>query len=612
MSITRITSSLLLLAFTLTVCSTSAIADWRGDAAELVQQIKNLKDEPGEMTADERLEKSIDLAFEYTMLTSPEFATFLGDPRYQDRWSDGSLEWEAHEQQVTRGNLEVLQSFPRDEMSEANQVNYDLIIAQLEQQIAGFAFGDEYLVISQLNGPQQDIAQLLTLMRATNVAEFENILARLNGVPVIIDDSIERLQKGLQAGITPPKVTLRDVAGQIQAQIVDDAAQSSLLQAFADMPDSIPEDQRDALQQHAYASYNDKVKPAFVKLLNFFENDYLPNTRESIGMSAMPNGRDWYAYRASTFTTTDMSPQQIHDIGLSEVKRIRAEMDKVIVDSGFEGSFSEFTDFLRTDKQFYHETAEALLMEYRDISKRADAELVKLFGHLPRLPYGVVPVPEYAEKSQTTAYYQPGSLEAGRSGNFFANTYALDTRPRWEMEALTLHEAVPGHHFQIAIGQELDELPWFRRLGGYTAYVEGWGLYSESLGEEMGFYQDPYSKFGQLTYEMWRAIRLVVDTGMHYLGWTRQQSIDYFLANTGKQEHDIIVEVDRYIVWPGQALAYKIGELKIKELRAYAEQQLGESFDIRAFHDHLLGAGALPLDVLERRMRSWVAEQNRA
>ncbi len=612
MSTIRITANMLILTVSIALLPVSAMADWREDANELVQQIKNLKDAPGEMTADERLEKSIDLAFEYTMLTSPEFATFLGDPRYQDRWSDVSLEWEAHEQQATRTNLEVLQSFPRDEMSPANQLNYDLIMAQLEQQIAGFSFGDEYLAISQLNGPQQDIAQLLTLMRASSVGEFENILARLDGVPTIIDDSIERLQKGLQAGVTPPRVTLRDVAGQIQAQIVDDASQSALLQAFANMPDSIPEEQQNALRQSAYSAYSDKVKPAFVKLLRFFENDYLPNTRESIGMSALPNGRDWYAYRANTFTTTDMTPQQIHDIGLSEVKRIRAEMDRVIAESGFEGSFAEFTEFLRTDKQFYHDSAESLLMEYRDIAKRADAELVKLFGHLPRLPYGVVPVPKYAEKSQTTAYYQPGSLEAGRSGNFFANTYALDTRPRWEMEALTLHEAVPGHHFQIAIGQELDELPWFRRLGGYTAYVEGWGLYSESLGEQMGFYQDPYSKFGQLTYEMWRAIRLVVDTGMHYLGWTRQQSIDYFMANTGKQEHDIVVEVDRYIVWPGQALAYKIGELKIKELRAYAEQQLGESFDIRAFHDHLLGAGALPLDVLEKRMHTWVAQQKSA
>ncbi len=604
MSIIRIASVLLVLAL-----STSALADWRADAEALKQQIINLKDAPGELTADERLQQAIDLSYEQNLITSPEFATFLGDPRYQDRWSDNSLAAEQQDEADTRIFLDVMRSIPRAELSAANRLNYDLIVARLEEQIDGFQFGDQYLAISQLSGPQQDIAQLLAISRPVKPADYENMIARLNGIPLLIDNNIERLQKGLEAGVTPPQVTLRDVPDQIRAQIVDDPAQSSLLQAFANIPESMPAEQREKLQQQAYATYNDKVKPAFTKLLNFFENDYLPNTRESIGMSALPDGRAWYAHRASTFTTTDMSPQQIHDIGLSEVKRIRGEMEKVIADSGFEGSFADFLEFLRTDPQFYHASADDLLMEYRDIAKRADAELVKVFGKLPRLPYGVVPVPEYAEKSQTTAYYQPGSLEAGRPGNFFANTYALETRPRWEMEALTLHEAVPGHHFQIALAQELDELPWFRRLGGYTAYIEGWGLYSESLGEEMGFYQDPYSKFGQLTYEMWRAIRLVVDTGMHYLGWSRQQAIDYFKENAGKQEHDIIVEVDRYIVWPGQALAYKIGELKIKQLRAYATEQLGEAFDLRDFHDHLLGAGALPLDVLEQRMHEWVAGQ---
>jgi uncharacterized protein (DUF885 family) len=284
-------------------------------------------------------------------------------------------------------------------------------------------------------------------------------------------------------------------------------------------------------------------------------------------------------------------------------------MDTIIESTGFEGSFEEFLYFLRTDPQFYHTSAEDLMREYRDISKRADPELTKLFGILPRTPYGVIEVPEYAAKSTTTAYYQPGSLKAGRPGYYFANTYALDTRPRWEMEALSLHEAVPGHHLQIAIQQELEGLPWFRQTPSYTAFVEGWGLYSESLGEEMGFYKDPYSKFGQLTYEMWRAIRLVVDTGMHYLGWSRQQAIDFFKENAGKTEHDIVVEIDRYIVWPGQALAYKIGELKIKELRAYAEQQLGDQFDIRAFHDEVLGRGAIPLSVLDANIRAWVDDQ---
>jgi len=288
------------------------------------------------------------------------------------------------------------------------------------------------------------------------------------------------------------------------------------------------------------------------------------------------------------------------------VKRIRAQMDEVIASTRFEGTFGDFVDFLRTDARFFFERPEDLLVAYRDICKRADPVLPRLFGTLPRLPYGVVPVPAYAEKSQTTAYYEPGSPAAGRPGNFFANTYDLKARPKWEMEALSLHEAVPGHHLQIALAQEMPDMPEFRKNSFYTAYVEGWGLYAESLGNEMGFYQDPYSRFGQLTYEMWRAIRLVVDTGMHALGWTREQAIGFFVENAGKAEHDIVVEIDRYIVWPGQALAYKIGELKIQELRRRARERLGDRFDIRAFHDQVLGAGAVPLDVLEARIEAWI------
>jgi len=321
-------------------------------------------------------------------------------------------------------------------------------------------------------------------------------------------------------------------------------------------------------------------------------------------MSDLPDGKAWYAFNVRTVTTTTLAPDQIHELGLSEVKRIRKEMDKVITQTGFKGSFAEFSKFLRADPKFYYTDADSLLQGYRDIAKRADPELARLFGKLPRLPYGVKAVPAYAEKSQTTAYYQPGSPKAGRPGWFYANTYALNTRPKWEMEALTMHEAVPGHHLQISLAQEMEDAPDFRKHGGYTAFVEGWGLYSESLGTEMGFYKDPYMKFGQLTYEIWRAIRLVVDTGMHSRGWSRQKAIDYFMEN-------VTVEVDRYIVWPGQALAYKIGELKYKELRAYASKELGDKFDVRQFHDQVLGNGALPMDVLELRLKEWVSNKKK-
>jgi uncharacterized protein (DUF885 family) len=304
-----------------------------------------------------------------------------------------------------------------------------------------------------------------------------------------------------------------------------------------------------------------------------------------------------------------MTAEEIHRLGLAEVKRIRGLMEQVIAATGFTGDFGAFLLFLRTDERFFYEDAASLLTAYRDIAKRADAGLVQMFGLLPRLPYGVEAIPAYAEKSQTTAYYQPGSARAGRPGIYYANTYDLKSRPMWEMEALSLHEAVPGHHLQFALAQEMEDVPAVRRHAYLTAYSEGWGLYAESLGDEMGFYTDPYSRFGQLTYEMWRAIRLVVDTGLHAMGWTRQQAIDYFAENAGKSEHDIIVEVDRYIVWPGQALAYKIGELKIKELRSFAEEALGEAFDLRAFHDQVLSEGSIPLNLLEARIRAWVASQ---
>jgi uncharacterized protein (DUF885 family) len=361
------------------------------------------------------------------------------------------------------------------------------------------------------------------------------------------------------------------------------------------------------IQAAAKKAIAEHMVPALKKLQKFVAEEYEPKARETIGLSTVPDGKAWYTFAARRSTTTELGPDRIHEIGQAEVKRIRGEMEKVMKQTGFKGSLTDFFTHLRTDPRFFFTDKDALILGYRDIAKRIDPELPRLFGKLPRLTYGVRPVPAHSEKTQTTAYYNGGAPDIGRAGYFYANTYNLSSRPKWEMEALTLHEAVPGHHFQIALAQEMGELPKFRRYGGYTAFVEGWGLYAESLGPELGLYQDPYSRFGQLTYEMWRAIRLVVDTGMHWKGWTRQQAIDFFKANAGKAEHDIVVEVDRYIVWPGQALAYKIGELKIKELRALAQKQLGAKFEVRAFHDVVLGAGALPLSVLESRVKEWLA-----
>jgi uncharacterized protein (DUF885 family) len=451
------------------------------------------------------------------------------------------------------------------------------------------------------------VARVLELSPRATLNDYENLIARLKGVPKVLDQVMVLLNKGLESGITPPRITLRDVPEQIKSQMIENPDENELLKPFREFPADISETQRERLRREAAAILKEKVLPAFGKLDEFFVKTYLPGTRETIAMSALPDGKAWYAFNVRTTTTTTRTPDQIHELGLSEVKRIRKEMDKVIAETGFKGSFAEFCQFLRTDPKFYYTDAESLLRGYRDIVKRIDPELARLFGKLPRLPYGVKVIPAGAEKSQTTAYYQPGSPQAGRPGWYYANTYALNTRPKWEMEALSLHESVPGHHLQISLSQEMEEAPEFRKHGGYTAFVEGWGLYSESLGAEIGLYKDPYSKFGQLTYEMWRAVRLVVDTGMHSMGWTRQQAIDYFMSNSSKNEHDIVVEVDRYIVWPGQALAYKIGELKIKELRAFATKELGDKFDVRQFHDQVLDSGALPMDILEKRVKEWVA-----
>jgi uncharacterized protein (DUF885 family) len=559
----------------------------------------------------ERLHALFKLDWDHTMHESPEFATEVGYPGQNDRWTDSSLEAIERRKRELKAPNKVILSINRAKLSATDQLNYDLYKKNNENALEGTRFPGEYVPLNQMDGVQQDLARVLELAPRATAKDYENMIARLKGIPAVLDQTIVLLKKGLETGVTPPRITLRDVPDQIKSQMLDDVKQNELVKPFTEFPAEIPSAQREQLRRDAALVLKGQVIPAFARFHEFFVNTYLPGTRETIAMSALPDGKAWYAYNVRTTTTTSMTPEQIHALGLSEVKRIRQEMDKVIAESGFKGSFAEFCQFLRTDPKFYFTNSEDLLSGYRDIVKRVDPELAHLFGKLPRLPYGVKLVPPGAEKSQTTAYYQPGSPDAGRPGWYYANTYALNTRPKWEMEALSLHESVPGHHLQISLSQEMENAPEFRKHGGYTAFVEGWGLYSESLGTEIGLYKDPYSKFGQLTYEMWRAVRLVVDTGMHSMGWTRQQAIDYFVSNSSKNEHDITVEVDRYIVWPGQALAYKIGELKLKELRAHATKELGAKFDIRQFHDQVLDNGALPMDILEKRVKDWVAQRKR-
>jgi uncharacterized protein (DUF885 family) len=557
-----------------------------------------------------KLHRLFDLDWEYSNVSYPENATYVGYPGQNDRWTDLSVAAINRRRGDVSGELRIVDAINRARLNGADQLSYDIFKRGVQEAIEGMRFPGDLLQVDQRNGPQYS-ASTIDAMPAETVKDYADIIARLRALPAVVDQTIALLDSGVKRGITPPRVTLRDVPGQVTNLIPEDPLKSALLTPFTRFPVGIAESDRARLRADAVRAYNEQDRPAFQRLQQYLTNTYLPRSRESIGMNALPDGAAWYTYNVKVQTTTTRTPQEIHDLGLAEVKRIRAQMDSLIRSTGFTGDFVAFTTMLRTDPKFFYTDSATLVRAYRDITKRIDPELPKLFGRLPRLTYGVSTIPSYAAPSQTTAYYQGGSPEAHRAGQFFVNTYKLDTRPTWEMEVLTAHESVPGHHLQIAISQELEGIPEFRRYGGYTAFVEGWGLYSESLGPELGLYKEPYSKFGQLTYEIWRAIRLVIDTGIHAFGWSRQQAIDYFKANSAKTENDITVEVDRYIVWPGQALAYKSGELEIKALRKYAEQELGSRFDVRAFHDQILSQGALPLDVLDTRIRAWVAAEKK-
>jgi len=557
----------------------------------------------------------LDEDWKRALVDQPEAATWLGFPGQNRRWRDNSPQGIELRKKHLRDSIAMLKTIRREELPEVEKLNYDLYARFLADIEEGTQYGDDagggslLMPLNQRDGIQQSAAEILALMPHETVADYEDMLARLEALPVAVEQTLALLQDGLKRGYTPPKITLRDVPKQVADLIPSEPMASALLEPFTAFPAGFPESDRARLTDRAKSVYASAVVPAFQKLHAYLAATYIPACRESIAVSALPNGAANYAFRVRLETTTSLTPQQIHEIGLAEVKRIHAEMEKVIAATAFKGSFHEFTEFLRTDPRFFYDKPDDLVNGYRLIVKKIDPELASLFGKLPRLPYGVTPIPEFKAPSQTTAYYQSGAPNVGRPGWYFVNTYKLDARPKWEMEALSLHESVPGHHLQISLAQELEGVPEFRRHAGYTAFVEGWALYAESLGEEIGMYKDPYSKFGQLSYEMWRAVRLVVDTGMHSMGWTRQQAIDYFRENTGKTDQDVISEIDRYIVWPGQALAYKIGQLKIRELRKEAESRLGAKFDERKFHDAVLENGALPLSVLEARMKLWLDSQ---
>lgn len=557
--------------------------------------------------SESALSTIIDEHWQWVLEQYPERRLEYGDRSGNNQWTDMSPQAFQRRYDDEGQFVQRLEQLEPATLTSDEQINRAMLLRQLRDNRTEFEDGLHLIALNMRSGPQHRHS-MIDYLPMDSEQDYQDWLARLSALPEQLGDYRALLQEGIARERTQAQVVMSRVPAQIQNLITDDAAESPFYRAFAEMPESFDEETRETLSSSAAAIIAEEINPALQELLSFLEQDYLPAARAP-GIGSLPGGKQVYSRLAQHFTTTDLTPDEIHEIGLQEVARIRSEMLAVIEEVKFEGDIAAFNTFLRTDPQFYYDTPEALLEGYQAVSKRLDPGLVKLFGKLPRAPYGVRPIPDEEAPDTTTAYYMRPAIDGSRPGWYYVNLHQPAVRPKFEMEVLSVHESVPGHHLQIALAQELTGLPEFRRNGGFTAFIEGWGLYSERLGYDMGLYTDPYSRYGQLVYDMWRAVRLVVDTGIHYFGWSRQKAIDYFLDNAAKSEADIINEIDRYIGWPGQALAYKIGQLKMLELRSKAETALGDRFDIRSFHDHMLGAGALPLDILEARMDAWLAAQ---
>jgi uncharacterized protein (DUF885 family) len=551
----------------------------------------------------------LDDHWQWVLRNSPILATRLGDRRYDDRL--GAISPAAIERRLaeTQGFIDRLESVVPAALSPADQLNRAILLRDLKDDVSMRGFGQRFMLFTSYSSWHSSFASLPEGLPFATDADYVSYIARLKDYPRLNREGIETTRQAIAGGFTQPCAPLAKFEGTIAAHVVDDVEKSVFWKPFQRAPRSIAAARWADLQAQGRTAIQSAVIPAYADWLKVYQSEYAPKCRKLDGISSTSQGAAYYAARARVETTTEMTPDAIHQLGLSEVARIRSEMETVMKRAGFTGTRADFIQMLRTDPRFYAKTPAELVQITSTIAKRADDAMPSMFNKLPRLPYGVKPVPDAIAEGTTTAFYQSGSIAAGRAGTYRINTSKLDQRPLFELEALTLHEAVPGHHHQIALAQELD-MPLFRRHAvSFTGFVEGWGLYAEKLGLEMGFYQDPFSDFGRLSYEMWRACRLVVDTGLHAKGWMRQQAIDFMLENTALSRHNIEAEVNRYITWPGQALAYKIGELKILELRKRAETALGARFNVRSFHDALLENGAIPLDLLEQHITTWITQQ---
>ena len=559
--------------------------------------------------AVDQLEQLFADDWENQLKVYPIFATFFGDRRYNALLPAVSVADNERQLAQEETFLARLAEIDRTALTTPHKLNYDIFKLLKQNDIAEYRFKTYLIPISSRSGFHIYFPQLADRVPLRSVEDYENYIARLNGFEDFALSHIELMRTGISEGYVLPGITLKGFESTIQPHIVKDASESVLFAPFEKFPEAIDEDTRSSLTEAGISAILNSVVPGYEAFLMFMTEEYLPATSDDIAASSLPNGKAYYEHRVRLFTTIDITPKEVHDIGISEVKRIRGEMEDLIRETGFEGSFLEFINFLRTDDQFYVDSPQALMAEVALTLKKMDGQLPSLFKTLPRAPYGIKKIPDFIAPKTTTAYYNRPSGDGTKAGFYFVNTYDLRSRPTYEIEALSFHEAVPGHHLQLALQMEMENIPNFRKSASITAFVEGWALYAERLGLEVGFYEDPYSNFGRLTYEMWRALRLVVDTGMHYFGWSRQRAIDLMVENSALTLHNITTEVDRYISWPGQALGYKMGELKIRELRADSKEKLGDKFDVRDFHEVVLGSGAVPMSVLEANVNNWVSEK---
>jgi len=555
----------------------------------------------------------LDEHFERSLALNPVNATSIGEDQFDDQYANSiGPEHRAVSHDLNVEFLSRLAQIERDKLNAQEQLSFDMFKLRREMSLAGEQFPSHLAPMNQFRSATSSFVRLGSgsgLHPFETVRNYDDFLSRVDGFVVYIDQSIANMKEGAQQGITQPKVLMQKFVPQIKSQLVDSAEQSGFYTPITNMPEEFSASDRERLTLAYQDAIENKIIPAYARIDNFMGDEYLAAARDSIGLLDVPGGDEWYAHNVRLITTTNLTPDEIHQIGLDEVARIHVAMLGVIEEFGYEGSLAEFFKFVYADPQFFFDEPEQLIQRYRDMSAHIDGLAPKLFELFPKTPFEVRRVEPYREASSSKGSYQSGSADGSRAGIFYANAYNVGDRPKWDMQSLYLHEAIPGHHFQISLQRENEELPRFRRFSGFTAYSEGWGLYAESLGKELGVYTDPLDYFGSLNAELWRSIRLVTDTGIHAKGWTRQQVLDYMYANSAVSETRAVSEAERFMAIPGQALAYKIGMLKIREIRADAESRLGDQFDVRAFHAEILKDGPMPLSMLANKIDGWVSSQ---